>query len=87
MKLKENINDEILREALGEVECEGFGYLLEDGGILNGVLSPDTLLEDKEEIDKLKDAIILVQDYSDFLNEISEDYEFEDEDEDEEPGF
>lgn len=56
-------------------EGDGFWY-----GLTEGYINPETILADKEQLDKLNEALRTIQAFEALCNEIAEDYE-EDDDE------
>lgn len=68
------------QETKQEIACcinegDGFWYCLNEG-----YMDPEKILADKEQLNKLKEALQIVRAYEFLCNEIAEDYE-EDEDE------
>lgn len=59
-------------------EGDGFWYSLN-----NGYINPEKILADKEQLDKLNEALQTVRAFESLCNEIAEDYEDDEEDEDE----
>lgn len=71
-----DLDNETQQEIAGCInEGDGFWYCLNEGYI-----EPEKILADKEQLNKLKEALQTVRAFESLCNEIAEDYEEEDED-------
>ena len=72
-----DLDNETREEIAGCInEGDGFWYCLNEG-----YMDPEKILADKEQLNKLKEALQIVRAFESLCNEIAEDYE-EDDDED-----
>ena len=73
-----DLDNEIREEIAGCInEGDGFWYCLNEGYI-----DPEKILVDKEQLNKLKEALQIIRAFESLCNEIAEDYEEDDEYED-----
>lgn len=74
-----DLDNETQQEVASRInEGDGFWYCLNEGYI-----DPEKILADKEQLNKLKEALQTVRAFESLCNEIAEDYESDEEDEDE----
>jgi RecJ-like exonuclease len=66
LELKKNLTDEQKEEIAGILDNEGFWYTFSDGGFIK----LEDVLENKKDIDKIKDAIKLLQEFQRSLPEL-----------------
>ena len=68
-----DLDNEIKEEIAYQInEGDGFWYCLNEG-----YMDPEKILADKEQLNKLKEALHLVRAFESLCNEIAEDYEEE----------
>ena len=71
-KIKD-LDNEIKEEIAYQInEGDGFWYCLNEG-----YMDPEKILADKEQLNKLKEALQIVRAFESLCNEIAEDYEEE----------
>ena len=68
-----DLDNEIKEEIAYQInEGDGFWYCLNEG-----YMDPEKILADKEQLNKLKEALQIVRAFESLCNEIAEDYEEE----------
>ena len=73
-----DLDKEIREEIAGCInEGDGFWY-----GLNEGYMDPEKILADKEQLNKLKEALQIVRAFEALCNEIAEDYDEDEDDED-----